>query len=267
MAQATLSDILVKRDYSKKRPGSIFYKDSPFWQGLLSVCFVMLIMAAGLGEWKTLNNMLGGLPKAITVGIIGMTLAYGFIYPDIKRLKTVFWPAFVFMSLMAALMLWSVVIWLTNLSGLSTMMDACSKLVFQSISILTAVSAVYLFGEKTIDLFTIGVSLANGAIMVLEIPSFGLAASIRSLITCLVTFGDAEGYARNLEIHDLTFVFGQLVLYYAAFAPHETWEEKMAPCPLSAGEYLFLPGRYEAHRHSRGDPFYRCRMACPETQA
>ena len=52
--------------------------------------------------------------------------------------------------------------------------------------------------------------LANGAIMVLEIPSFGIAASVQSLITCLVTFGEAEGYARNLEIHDITFVFGQL---------------------------------------------------------
>lgn len=243
MAQPTLSDILVKRDYSQKRPRSIFYKDSPFWQGLLSVCFVMLVMTAGLGEWKTLNNMLGGLPKAITVGIIGMAMAYGFIYPDIKRLKTILWPTFIFMSLIVALMLWSVVIWLTNLSGMSTMIDACSKLAFQSISILTAVSAVYLFGARAVDLFAIGTCLANGAIMVLEIPSFGLAASIQSLVTCLVTFGDAEGYARNLEIHDLTFMFGQLVLYYAAFAPHETWEEKWHRAfYLLACTFFFLVG-------------------------
>lgn len=243
MAQPTLSDILVKRDYSQKRPRSIFYKDSPFWQKLLSVCFVMLVMMAGMGDWKTLNVMLGGLPKIITMGIIGMALAYGFIYPDAKRLKTVFLPALVFMSLMAALMLWSVVIWLANLSGISTMMDACSKLLFQSISILAAVSAVYLFGTKAIDLFTIGLCLTNGAIMVLEIPNYGLAASIQSLVTCLVTFGDAEGYARCLEIHDITFVFGQLVLYYAAFAPHETWEEKWHRAfYLMASTFFFLVG-------------------------
>ena len=226
MAKPTLSEILVARDHTKKRPSSLLYKDSPFWQNLLRVCFVLLIMCAGLGEWKTLNNSLGGLPKAITLGIIAMTMAYGFIYPDVKRLKSVFWPSLVVMSLIIALFLWSMVIWLTNLSGLSTMVDACSKLAFQSISILTAVCGVYLFGAETIDLFTIGVCLANGAIMLLEIPSFGLAASIQSLVTCLVTFGDAEGYARQLEIHDLTFVFGQLVLYYAAFAPHTTREEK-----------------------------------------
>ena len=89
-----------------------------------------------------------------------------------------------------------------------------------------ALSGVYLFGAEAVDLFAVAMCLANGAIMVLEIPSFGIAASIQSLITCLVTFGDAEGYARNLEIHDLTFVFGQLVLYYVVFAPKDTRRER-----------------------------------------
>ncbi len=87
--------------------------------------------------------------------------------------------------------------------NLSSMIRGCSKVIFQSIAILTALSGVYLFGAEAVDLFAVSMCLANGAIMVLEIPSFGIAASIQSLITCLVTFGDAEGYARNLEIHDL----------------------------------------------------------------
>lgn len=221
----TLSEIIVKRDYSQKPPSALFYKDSPLWQKLLRLGFVGLLALAGLGEWKTINNSLGGLPKIITLGIICMTFAYGIIYPDLKRLKTVLWPALVDLSLIAALFFWSMVIWLMSFSSLSTMIRACSKLLFQSISILTAVCGVYLFGTNAIDLFAAGVCLANAGIMLLEIPSFGLSASIQSLVTCLVTFGNAEGYARNLEIHDLTFVFGQLVLYYAAFAPHDTPQE------------------------------------------
>lgn len=106
------------------------------------------------------------------------------------------------------------------------MIRSCSKLVFQSIAILTAVALVYLFREKAIDLFTISICIANTAIMLLSIPGYGLAASIQSLVTCLITFGDADGYALQLEIHDLTFVFGQMVLYYAVFAPHSTLQEK-----------------------------------------
>lgn len=223
----TLDEILVKKDYSQKKPSSLFYKDSPLWQKLLIFGFLLLIALAGLGEWKTLQNALGGLPKVFTIGVICMAFAYGVIYPDLDRLKKVFWPALVDMSLIAALLLWSMVIWLTNLSNFSTMTSAISKLFFQSISIMTAVCGVYLFGEETINLFAIAVSLSNAAIMVLEVPAFGVAASLQSLITCLVTFGDAEGYARQLEIHDLTFVFGQLILYYAAFAPHKTKSEKI----------------------------------------
>ena len=97
---------------------------------------------------------------------------------------------------------------------------------FQSIAILTAVALVYLFREKAIELFTISICITNGAIMLLCIPEYGVGASIQSLVTCLVTFGEAVGYARQLEIHDLTFVFGQMILYYAVFAPRTTRQEK-----------------------------------------
>ncbi len=83
----TLSEIIVKRDYSQKSPSSVFYKDSPFWQKLICICYVGFIALAGLGDWKTLQSILGGLPKIITAGVIGMAIVYGFIYPDLERVK------------------------------------------------------------------------------------------------------------------------------------------------------------------------------------
>ena len=222
----TLDEILVKKDYTQKKPSSRFYKDSPLWQKLLSLACIFLLTCAGLGEWRVLNNSLGGLPKVVTVGVIGLAVLYAILYPDRERIQEVLKPTLVFMALIAALFLWSVVIWIHTFISRSSMIRGCSKLVYQSIAILTAVALVYLFREKAIEIFTIAICLANGAIMLLEIPYYGLGASIQSLITCLVTFGDAEGYARQLEIHDLTFVFGQMVLYYAVFAPRRTAAER-----------------------------------------
>ena len=68
----TLDQILTKKDYSRKTPASLFYKDSPLWQRLLTIGCVVFLSVAGLGEWKVLNGMLGGLPKAITLGVIGL---------------------------------------------------------------------------------------------------------------------------------------------------------------------------------------------------
>lgn len=222
----TLDQILTKKDYSRKTPASLFYKDSPLWQRLLTIGSVVFLTCAGLGEWKVLNGMLGGLPKAISLGVIGLAVLYALFFPDEKRLREIWKPALLYMSLMAALFFWSMVIWVESFAAVSSMIRSCSKLVFQSIAILTAVALVYLFREKAIELFTISICIINGAIMLLCIPDYGVAASIQSLVTCLVTFGDAVGYARQLEIHDLTFVFGQMILYYAVFAPRTTRQEK-----------------------------------------
>lgn len=222
----TLDQILTKKDYSRKTPASLFYKDSPLWQKLLAIGCVFFLAGAGLGEWKVLNGMLGGLPKAISLGVIGLAVLYALFYPDEKRLREIWKPTLLYMSLMVALFFWSMVIWIKNFATVSSMIRSCSKLVFQSIAILTAVALVYLFREKAIELFTISICITNGAIMLLCIPDYGVAASIQSLVTCLVTFGEAVGYARQLEIHDLTFVFGQMILYYAVFAPRTTRQEK-----------------------------------------
>lgn len=222
----TLDQILTKKDYSRKTPASLFYKDSPLWQKLLTIGCVFFLAGAGLGEWKPINTTLGGLPKAISLGVIGLAVLYTLFYPDETRLREIWKPTLLYMSLMAALFSGRWSSGSKALTAVPSMIRSCSKLVFQSIAILTAVALVYLFREKAIDLFTISICIANTAIMLLSIPGYGLAASIQSLVTCLITFGDADGYALQLEIHDLTFVFGQMVLYYAVFAPHSTLQEK-----------------------------------------
>jgi hypothetical protein len=68
--------------------------------------------------------------------------------------------------------------------------------------------------------------LANGLIMVLEMQYYSIGDCINSLVYCIITFGEAEGYVRALEIHDITFLFGQFLVYYAIFAPRDTKEER-----------------------------------------
>ena len=255
----TLDQILTKKDYSRKTPASLFYKDSPLWQKLLTIGCVVFLAGAGLGEWKPINSAVGGLPKAISLGVIGLAMLYTLFYPDEKRLRELWKPTLLYMSLMAVLFFWSMVIWIESFAAVSSMIRRCSKIVFQSIAILTAVALVYLFREKAIELFTISICIANTAIMLLSIPGYGFAASIQSLVTCLITFGDADGYALQLEIHDLTFVFGQMILYYPA--------GKAQALAVSAALLLVFSGRHEAHRHPGGGSVRPDRSASPQAQS
>lgn len=144
----TLDQILTKKDYSRKTPASLFYKDSPLWQKLLTIGCVVFLAGAGLGEWKPINSAVGGLPKAISLGVIGLAMLYTLFYPNEKRLRELWKPTLLYMSLMAALFFWSMVIWIESFAAVSSMIRSCSKIVFQSIAILTAVALVYLSGKS-----------------------------------------------------------------------------------------------------------------------
>ena len=111
------------------------------------------------------------------------------------------------------------------------------------IAILVAISGVYLFGKESIKLFLIAFCVCNALIMLMEMPRFGFAASISSLIHSIVTFGEAKGYARTLEIHDLTFIMGQFSIYYLLFAPKDTAEHrKERRYGIAASLFFFIVG-------------------------
>ncbi len=218
-------------------------KKTSFVEKFLKIIFVFFLVCASMGEWKEINGVLGGIPKVICLGIIFTAFAYGFISPNIKKLKELFPPTAMYFALIALLLLWSVAIWIMNFTDISSMFRGASKMIYQIISVLTAISAVYILGFEAINLYTLGLCITNGLIMLLEIPNYGISESINSLINCIVKFGDAVGFARALEIHDLTFVFGQLMIYYAVFAPKkERKDRKIRRNYLIATTFFFIVG-------------------------
>ena len=84
----------------------------------------------------------------------------------------------------------------------------------------------YLFEDRAINYLFFSMCATNTAIILLEMPKYGIKESIASVVTCLVTFGEAEGFVRALEIHDITFLFGQFFIYYVMFAPKSSASEK-----------------------------------------
>ncbi len=222
-----VSQILTKKDYGFHNqhrdlgPESCF--ERPLWT---QIAYVFLIAASALGEWKYLNALLYGLPKAITLGVIVIAFFSFLIYNDTELVKKLIKPFLYFFLLLFSIGLVSFVIWIYNFSTMNTIMDGVSKILFQSISVVVAVAAVYLFGRRSIFLTFIGICISNAAIMILEIPNYGFGESMRSLWICISTFGGSYGYSESLEIHELTFLFGMFIVYFAAFAPKTTKKEK-----------------------------------------
>ena len=198
---------------------------------------------AGLGDWKVLNNAYGGLPKAIVLGAIVCAFMYFLVSADFGKLRKAmsFFP--IFLLPIAVYIVISMYIWITDLSQVASISRAWEKILFQTITIIYAVFMCYLLEERAVNYLFFSMCAVNTAIMMLEMPKYGIAESITSVVTCIVTFGEAEGFVRALEIHDITFLFGQFFVYYMMFAPKSLKSEKrIRRCGIIFSLFFILLG-------------------------
>ena len=198
---------------------------------------------AGLGDWKVLNNAYGGLPKAIVLGAIVCAFLYFLVSADFGKLRKAmsFFP--IFLIPIAVYTVVSMYIWVTDFSQVASIGRAWEKILFQTITIIYAVFMCYLLEERAANYLFFSMCAVNTAIMLLEMPKYGIAESISSVVTCIVTFGEAEGFVRALEIHDITFLFGQFFVYYMMFAPKSSKSEKrIRRCGIFLSLFFILLG-------------------------
>ena len=212
----------------------------PLFIAFIAVACTVL---AGLGDWKVLNNAYGGLPKAVALGTIVCAFLYFLVTADFAKLKkaTGYFP--IFLLLIGIYILISMFIWVTDFSRTTSISRAGQKILFQLITIVYAVFMCYLFEEKAVHYLFFSMCAANTGIMLLEMPKYGIAESIASVVRCIVTFGEAEGFVRALEIHDITFLFGHFFIYYMMFAPKDTkGEKRLRRCGVILSLFFMLVG-------------------------
>lgn len=211
---------------------------------LLQMLAFLVILIAGLGEDKIVNAQLGGLPKALTFLFIGLAFLRFLVEADFLRTKNLASPAFQYSLYIIGLTVWSLYIWFYNETDVSSIKRGASKILYQLIALAVAICLVYLFGRLAIDIFASGICAANFGIMLIEMPAYGVGPSLQSLMTSIITIGETtEGYAEQLEIHEVTFLYALFILYYMLFAPRDTKKDKRRNIALTlASIFFFLTG-------------------------
>lgn len=109
----------------------------------------------------------------------------------------------------------SLAVYVSDTSDTALIARGMQKVFYQILTVLGAVCAVYEFREKA-PLYTYrGLALANGFMILVAAKETGSVGQIVSDFKYFLTSGfDAQGFMRILELHEDTFAFGVLMVWF-----------------------------------------------------
>ena len=109
----------------------------------------------------------------------------------------------------------SFIIFVINQTEPSLVKTGTVKVLYQVITVLAALGAIYLFDNKSVDYTFYGFVAFNLLAILLAAKDTGSISQIISDTSYFLTSGgDAKGFMKHLELHDATFSFGIFLIHY-----------------------------------------------------
>ena len=110
----------------------------------------------------------------------------------------------------------SVAIWISEFQTFNYILRGSLNIFYMLTNLMFASAAVYMFGEATMPLTLVGMTMANGLVALQVAASAGIGTFISEYIRLLITFADDTGGAmRQMELHDMVYGWGVMLIYYA----------------------------------------------------
>lgn len=186
----------------------------------MEIAYVLMLMSAAMGDMKIFSFSQTRMMKAISLLIVVMAAAYLFITGRLERVKTSASFVGVYGFVLIGIIVWSIFLWIINIESIDFIMRGASKFMYQFLVLLIIFSGAYLFGERAIFTTFYGLASANMMILVYNMGIYGISESINSVIAMFMGSYAQEGFARAMEIHDITFTYGFFIIYFLFFAQH-----------------------------------------------
>lgn len=186
----------------------------------LEIISIIMLGASAMGDMPTMSVSVTRYMKAISLVIVVIAAAILFISGDFKRVRTAASFTGVYGFILVGIIVWSIFLWIINLESISFIMRGTTKFMYQFLVLLIIFAEVYMFGERAIFTVLYGLALANSAMLLINLASYGPSESISSVTAMFMGADRQEGFARAMEIHDITFAYGFFIIYLLFFAQH-----------------------------------------------
>ena len=192
----------------------------PFW-GLL---YAGLIAVSSLrGYFKLVN-----LPWFVTQFAFGTILVLGFVWVFITgNSSRVNLSLNIMMFQMVpniVILVWSISLWVYDQQPLSMILRGSSLIMYQILVLAMLIGAGIMFGNQSIEYTALGFILANTLILLDVMRRKGVGSTITGMMQFLMSVGGHDNdISRALEVQDVTFGIGILLVYYLVEGKKEHW--------------------------------------------
>lgn len=134
---------------------------------------------------------------------------------DGDRLRTISGFLLEYMKYILLIVITTMVVYSLDTADSALMTRGFIKVFYQTLTVLGAVCAAYALGKQAVVLTYYGLVLANTAGIVRAFAKTGSVSQCMSDFQYFLTSGfDAVGFMKYLELHEDTFVFGLLVIFF-----------------------------------------------------
>ena len=158
--------------------------------------------------------------------IIILGIAWLFVTGNTSRFNSSLNVMLVQMIPHLIIVVWSVSLWVWNREPLSTILRGSSLILYQLLLLTMLISAGVMFGKRAIEFTAQGFIIANTLILLDTIRRLGLGTTVTGFAEFLMTAGSKDNIvSMNLEVQDLTFGIGILLVYYIVDGREEHWRK------------------------------------------
>lgn len=187
---------------------------------VLIAIYIIVLAVSALGDMPSFSAGMSRAMKAISLIVVVVGAGILLVTGAFSRIKKAAGFIGVYAFVLVGIIVWSVFLWIINLETVDFIIRGATKFMYQFLVLLIIFAGVYMFGERAIHATFYGLALANAIMMVINLGTYGIGASIESIMD-MFSGGEAQhGFARAMEIHDITFAFGFYIIYFLFFAKH-----------------------------------------------
>lgn len=242
--------------------------EAPTASLIFALPYMALMAASVLYPYFRIVSLPWFTMHACYVVIIGMAFLWVFVTGNLHRVKRALAFIALFAGLYLFLLLQSLTVWITEQDGINLIRRGAATIAYQVLGIMTVASAYVLFGHKSLIYTFWGMVLGNLMLLASAMLRMGVGEFISELLAFYLSLGaDDNAASRAMEVHDLTFAFGEFVIYFWLFdrkRPGRLWYLLIAcaffllgwkriaiPGILIAGLYVWMAGRRPAQKAMR----------------